>query len=206
MHFYYEPPDKNVQQYVSIPVDTSEVDNSPTRIEKHPQRKNLGTGGYLSAPNCSELELTLEETLYSNKAELKILLSRVAMHLTKSKKEDIFKQIDELLNIDYFDEEDDSLVNKTSFASFVKFLCLNPNMKRVALTVSNPGNISGTWVLENGRMHIEFLPDGKYRTSVMRRDGQETESLVHQGSIRSMIRFLADINLTKWYLDEKVSA
>src|SRR3990172_8571411 len=144
------------QRFVSIPVNTTDIDQISTGTF-HP----IGPKKVITQNTATSDQLPtggkLEEQLFANRSELKMLISRIAMHLTDATRKDIFKQIDELLDIDSF-SDDDSLVIPRSFATFLKFFTIYPNIKRVALTVSPSGTVGGTWVVPAGKLHIEFMP------------------------------------------------
>ena len=62
----------------------------------------------------------LKEILYDNRSELKRSISEIAMHMKDETRNDFFKQIDELLDIEEF-TEGDSLISKQSFRTFLNF-------------------------------------------------------------------------------------
>ena len=187
------------QEFSSISVNTTDIDHVLTNaihpvVSKKASTRGTDIGGEQLAETSS-----LEEQLFSNRSDLKMLVSRIAMHITESMRRDIFKQIDELLDVDSFGD-DDSFVTPKSFSTFLKFFTIHPKMKRVALTVSTTGIIGGTWVAPAGKIHIDFLPNNGFRTSISRKESDEIEYLAHQGSLRSLRNFLRQTEVTSWFL------
>jgi|GEM_PF-5409958 len=164
-------------------------------------KKYYQENDWTSAIQNSFQEWFDEQSLFNNKGELKILISKIAMHMKEDFRKDLFVQIDELLSEENF-TEDDNLISVDSFAGFLMFFGLVPKIKTPSLTVTHEGNIATSWLDETVRLHVEFLPNRLFRTAVSRRDLGEKELLGHQGSIKSLETFLVRNQLHKVYANE----
>ena len=136
---------------------------------------------------------TLEEALFDNRATVKVLTSRVSMHLSRQTRDDLFRQIDELLDQSAWDDED-SLINEASFVTFLRFLISEPLLRRPALSVSLDGNVMVSWITSVGRLTIEFLQNDQVRLVAHHSpESASAESLAFEGSLKSIETILSPI-------------
>lgn len=142
---------------------------------------------------------TLEERLFNNRATLKILTSQISMHLHRLQREDLFKQLDSLLDLEAW-AEDSSLVWDTSFLTFLRFLTYKQQVLRPALTVSPNGNIMATWLGAGRRLTIEFQNRDMVRTVAhLKPENDEMESLAYVGPLRRLDAILEPFGAVGWY-------
>lgn len=143
-----------------------------------------------------------QEKLYANRAELKLLTARIAMHLTEKQRSDLFKQIDELLDHENW-TVDDSLIAAPSYRTLLRFLVYAKGVRRPSLTVSSQGFVSSSWVGEGRRLTIEFLPRDHIRLVLRRRHNlfnePELEAFAYEGSISRLDAVLAPFDAVNWY-------
>ncbi len=92
MRYSYEPQNPKVvlQQHIRT-ADLSKIDRSYTKEEK--------PGFSRTSLDPIENSDDLNQQLFDNKSLLKILISRIAMHMKEETRRDFFKQIDELLDV-----------------------------------------------------------------------------------------------------------
>lgn len=145
-----------------------------------------------------------DQILYNNRSELKVLVSRIAMHLKIELRNDLFAQIDTLLDLDAF-EEDDCLISTNSFSTFLMFVSTLSNVRRPSLTVGHDGQVFCTWINQEGRIDIEFFAGKKFRIYVSRGQGEQVELFSHFGSYQSLMKFLHVNDFTMWVLNEQIS-
>lgn len=140
--------------------------------------------------------------IFNNKSELKILISEIAMHLTPERRKDLFKQIDELLDVDDWMEED-SLIDPHSFRSFLRFVIYAGDVKRPSLTVTNSGNLGASWLATNHRLTIEFMRHDLVRMVLHLRTDPEadSETCAFQGSLKRIDAILQPFEAQCWYLN-----
>lgn len=115
---------------------------------------------------------SLPDLLFAARGDFKIRTSQIAMHLSEAQRRDIFKQLDELLDVDSW-HEGDVLPIGGSFSTFLRFLIFERRIRRPSLGISNAGNVTATWVHGAARMTIEFLArDAVYWAVYKPHDGE----------------------------------
>jgi hypothetical protein len=104
----------------------------------------------------------LQESLFDALAGVKILTSRVAMHLERDWRDRLFRQLDSLHDPDEW-ETGDQPIQQSSFATFLKaILSINPD-RRPSLGLSHGGHLIGAWTRGQDRLTIEFLANDRVR-------------------------------------------
>lgn len=162
-----------------------------------PFKGQVGLPSVVSAKGRDAPHLDLR--LFENKAQIKILTSRVSMHLEAPVRQDLFKQIDELLDVEAWDDTD-SLINESSFATLLRFITSKVNIHRPSLSVSLDGNIMASWLKESLRLTIEFQPLDAIKLVVHRTTEQRgRESLAFAGSLRSIDDVLTALHAVEIY-------
>tara|TARA_R110002095_G_scaffold183373_3_gene160565 strand:+ start:1311 stop:1892 length:582 start_codon:yes stop_codon:yes gene_type:complete len=179
-------PDESVPLNIVRPVNIESIERSGRTKEE-----NLMSRSALSSVASSE---DIEFQLFENRSNLKQMISKIAMHMKDDVRKDFFKQLDNLLDIEEF-TDDDSLINPRSFHSFLNFFAVTSGLKRIALTVAPSGNTVASWLLDNESLHIEFLSNSLATAVASLINEGEKETIVRQGSVLSMGRFLDDNNI-----------
>lgn len=105
---------------------------------------------------------SLEERLYDARALCKIKTSEVAMHLDNEWRKRFFRQLDNLMDIDNW-EEDDAPVEIASFITLLRMLTLIKPTRRPGLGSTSGGNIIAAWTIEMDRLTIECLAEDRVR-------------------------------------------
>lgn len=143
----------------------------------------------------------LRALLFSKRCDLKVAISRVAMHLSDARRVDLFKQIDDLLDDENW-SDDDSLIDNFSFATFLRFVVYEGRLKRPALTVSPAGNIAASWFGDDHRLTVEFLRNDKIRC-ICRRNlpSREVEASAYEGPMLRLDDVLKPFDASGWYRD-----
>jgi hypothetical protein len=145
----------------------------------------------------------LDDDLFTNRAALKMLTSQVAMHLGDLQRRDLFRQIDELLNVEDWTDTDQP-IHVTSFRTFLRFLIYYRNVRRPSLTVTADGNIATSWFTKQKRLTIEFLDEDFCRIVMSRLldEEQETETAAYQGPVRRIEAIVVGFGEAEWYQDD----
>jgi hypothetical protein len=167
----------------------------------------------------TSIDAPLPERLFDNRANIKVLTSRVSMHLETLQRQDIFKQVDELLDLESWDD-DSSLISADSFATLLRFLAADSRVARPALTVSNEGNIVASWfygtipepsvpedlrvvsspATDMTRVTVEFLKRDQVRlVASVSKSESEREGLAFEGSVRKVGKMLASLGIEDAY-------
>ena len=138
------------------------------------------------------------ERLFDALAEVKILTSRVAMHLDAEWRKKLFHQLDSLHDPAEWDN-DDQPIQQASFATFLKaMLDVNPE-RRPGIGLSSAGHLIAAWTMDRDRLTIEFLPDDRVRWVLSQRYRGETEHFAGETSVSRLIGGLASHHPDHWF-------
>ena len=105
---------------------------------------------------------SLEERLYDARAFCKIKTSEVAMYLPDEWRKGFFSQLDNLMDIENW-EEDDAPVARESFNTLLRMLTLIKPVRRPGLGSTSSGHIIAAWTNQTNRLTIECLPSDRVR-------------------------------------------
>lgn len=105
----------------------------------------------------------LNEQLFDARAEAKILTSTtIAMYTENKWRSGLFRQLDSLLDIDEWEEEDVPL-SPHSFRTFLKAIMALGLPERPGLGLTPSGNLIAAWTQGEDYLTIEFLSDNMVR-------------------------------------------
>jgi hypothetical protein len=142
--------------------------------------------------NCPALDEGLEGTLFRNRADLKILASQVAMHLSNEERRLLYSTIDRLL--DHAEWEDESShINNKSFGSYLRFMIFARPRVFPNLGVGSTGNLLAGWRKEEMSVHAEFLPDDQCIALVKVISARGPETIAWRGHV-ARLRFVVENN------------
>ncbi len=118
--------------------------------------------------------------VYERRATLKIMISKVAMHLSNELRGNIFLQIDRLYDLDSYKENKDQPIYEPSFESYLRFL-INLRFltnidepKPPVLGMSIEGHVLAAWKAGSNKTFLEFLSNDRLRMSLV--DGSDPEA------------------------------
>ncbi|TXK95389.1 hypothetical protein BMR02_12835 [Methylococcaceae bacterium HT1] len=143
---------------------------------------------------------SIEETLYDSRADCKIEISKVAMHLSDNWRNGLFKQLDSLMDIDNW-EDDDAPVTHKSFSTLLRMLTLLRPDCRPGLGSTSSGNIIAAWTKESSRLTIECLPNDKVRWVLSHFIDNIRESAAGEAHLTRLNIVLAPYNQKQWFSD-----
>lgn len=142
-----------------------------------------------------------EEKLFDATASVKVLASKVAMHLDRERRNKLFKQIDSLHDIDEWDKED-SPIKATSFETFLKaFILISPKV-HPGLGLSYEGNLIATWGNLQDRLITEFLPKGLVRFVLSRTVDDDVERATGEINVARLSDCLSPYQPEHWFHHE----
>lgn len=143
-------------------------------------------------------EKPLHECLFDALAEVKILTSQVAMHLDGEWRGRLFRQLDSLHDPAEW-EQGDQPIHQSSFATFLKaMLSINPE-RRPGLGLSHAGHLLASWVTDQDRLTIEFLPTDRIRWVLSRRYDGDTERFAGDTGVARLAESLAIYHPEHWF-------
>lgn len=141
---------------------------------------------------------SIEEKLFDATASVKILASKVAMHLDRDRRNKLFSQIDSLHDIAEWDEED-MPIKDSSFETFLKAILLISPKQHPGLGLSHKGNLIATWGNNQDRLITEFLPKGLVRFVLSRTVDSEIERATGETNISRLYECLVPYQPNHWF-------
>jgi hypothetical protein len=105
---------------------------------------------------------SLNEQLYDALASFKTRTALVAMHLDRDRRDRLFKQLDNLLDFENW-ENDDLPPKLASFETFLRLLMLVRPDKRPGLGATYDGKLLAAWTSGSDRLTIECWPGDSVR-------------------------------------------
>ena len=150
-------------------------------------------------PSLLELNKSnsLEERLFEATASVKILTSQVAMHLDREWRDRLFQQLDSLHDLDEWEEEDQP-IQQSSFATFIKAICLIKPTIRPGLGLSHGGQLVAAWTFGKNRLTIEFMANDRVRWVVSKYPEGELELFAGQTPVSSLLKGLRPYSPEEW--------
>lgn len=148
---------------------------------------------------------TMAERLYNALADAKVLTSKVAMHLNSEWRSRLFSQLDDLLNVEDW-HDDDQPVLRTSFATFLRMVLYQNPARRPGLGVSHQGNLIGAWSAGTDRLTIEFMPNDLVRWVLSCEVDGEKERAAGETPVARLPDVLRPYSPERWFSDGRKAA
>lgn len=142
--------------------------------------------------------LSLEEQLYDARAFCKIETSKVAMYFPNEWRVGFFSQLDNLMDIDNWEEED-TPVTKDSFSTLLRMLTLIRPNRRPGLGTTSRGNIIAAWTNEQDRLTIECLAKDRVRWVLSHIIDDIRESAAGEVQLPRLQIVLNPYNPNRWF-------
>jgi hypothetical protein len=140
----------------------------------------------------------LPEKLYDALAAFKIKTSVVAMHLDDAWRSRLFEQLDNLLAVDEWDENDEP-PELASFATFLRMLLSLRPSRRPGLGATSDGHLIASWTIDRDRLTIECLPKDTVRWWLSVAVGDDKESAAGATGLNRLKQVLAPYNPDRWF-------
>ncbi len=132
----------------------------------------------------------LEAVLFRNRADLKILASQVAMHLSNEERHALFSAIDWLL--DHAEWEDESSqIDENAFRSYLRFMIFARPRRFPNLGVGPNGTLLVGWHKDEKSVHSEFLPKDQCMAVIKFSSARGPETFAwhgHVARLRSVVQ------------------
>lgn len=142
----------------------------------------------------------VSEQLYDSLAQIKILTSQVAMHLDADWRNLIFDQLDDLLDAEYW-HDDDAPIKAQSFETFLRMIVYFNPSRRPGFGVSNRGYLIGAWTNGLDRLTIEFMPDDVVKWVLSCKVDRNIEKGAGETPVRRLMKVLDPYNPSRWFLN-----
>ena len=140
----------------------------------------------------------LEDMLFENRASLKIAVSKVAMHLSSEWREVLFRQLDTLLQLDNWEDGDSTLIEQSTFMTFLKFVIYAKPSRLPSLGVSVRGHLLVAWSKNGEHLSIEYLPNDQATLSLHRLGSRSNETIAWRGHIADLKLFIERNSMTDY--------
>lgn len=124
----------------------------------------------------------LEASLFRNRADLKILASQVAMHLSNEERRILFLAIDRLL--DHAEWEDESSqIDEHAFRSYLRFMIFARPHRLPNLGVGPYGTLLVGWHKDEKSIHAEFFPEDQCKALIKSSSQRGPETIAWHGHV-----------------------
>ncbi|SRR6266566_5902757 len=121
----------------------------------------------------SPQQSSFEERIFGSVVSLKVAISQYAMHLSSQERHRIFDQLDFVINVDDWHEED-NLPNLQSFQDFLKWMIYSKYFRWTSIGVSDEGNTLVAWKTDRVLLTANFAgPDNVRWTAQITSAGGE---------------------------------
>lgn len=157
----------------------SSVPSRPTLPQQVSKSAPIGSPRTIAIPG--EINGT-EACLFSNRAQLKILTSKVAMHLSPEERRHLFLAIDRLLDINDWEDES-SEINVDAFQSYLRFIIYSHPIRIANFGVSSKGNLLAAWRTTNKSVSVEFLPNDACIALIKLMSERGPEAIAWRGNV-----------------------
>jgi hypothetical protein len=144
--------------------------------------------------------LSLEEQLYDAKAFCKIETSKVSMYFSNEWREGFFAQLDDLMDIDNW-EEDDKPVTNESFSTLLRMLTLITPIRRPGIGATSDGNIIAAWTNGTARLTIECQSNDRVRWVLSHIVDDIRESAAGETQLPRLEKVLYPYNPNRWFFE-----
>ena len=140
----------------------------------------------------------LQERLFDARAHFKVTLSEVSMHLGRDWVFGLFKQIDNLLDFDEWDE-DDPTPQQSSSLTLIRLLLILNSRKRPGIGISNRGTLIAAWTEGKNRLTIECKLNDQISWVLTRVFAEQTERAAGDCAIERVLDVLRPYSPEIWF-------
>jgi len=191
----------------SLPLSGAETAATPsfgaTDASQHVQQRLLAIH---TAPRTSyqgqHQDRNHELELFEALVKFKVLTSQVAMHLDDDWRTRLFRQLDSLLDVNEWDN-DDQPPTAESFHTFLKMILSRGIEVRPGLGASADGHLIAAWTVGDAKLTIECLPSDQVRWSVARTVEEKRERAAGIGMLKRLSAVLQPFDPQVWFLRGK---
>lgn len=169
-------------------------DSARTTPIKYTTPEILPTSG-VSQSTLDQKNKNNKVDIFSNRSDLMIAIASISMHLPERLRQDIVKQVSEILNPEHINY-DGCLINLASFIEFLQFIVLK-NMKPAAYSVSSKSNFMASWFYDEDRIHIEFVGEKLYKTVASKKNNSTFEYYTHNGDLLALEKFITNNDFSR---------
>lgn len=141
---------------------------------------------------------SLDEALFDARSAAKELTSMVAMHLDPEWRKRLFAQLDSLHDPEEW-EKGDIPLQRASFNTFLRTICLVQPKCRPGLGLSAAGHLIAVWLAGGNRLTIEFLPSDGVKIVLSNNLGNHVERAAISTKAEFLLSKLAPYQPDQWF-------
>lgn len=141
---------------------------------------------------------SLDEALFDARAAAKELTSMVSMHLDPEWRKRLFAQLDSLHDPEEW-EKGDIPLQRSSFNTFLRTICLVQPKRRPGLGLSAAGHLIAVWMGAGNRLTIEFLPSDDLKIVLSNNLGNYIERAAISTKAEHLLSKLAPYQPHQWF-------
>ena len=188
-----------IQPSTGVGPDADAIAAFRNRIEMHQSRESLRVKPE-STPRRGAVAIPVAERLYDSLAEAKLLTAQVAMHFDQDWRTRLFAQLDDLLDVEEW-HEDDEPIKGASFRTFLRIMIYQSPERRPGLGVSHRGNLIAAWTSGADRLTLEFLPGDMIRWVLSCEIDGELERAAGETPVRRFPEVVSAFRPERWFSD-----
>jgi hypothetical protein len=144
------------------------------------------------APTAERLDTAL--------ASAKVMTSNVAMHLDREWRDRLFAQLDDLLDVEDWHQEDEPLLDE-SFRTFLRLILYQKPKRRPGLGLSHRGHLIAAWTTGTDRLTLECAPDDTIRWVLSCEVNGERERAAGETHVARLPEILRPYGPDRWFAD-----
>jgi hypothetical protein len=138
------------------------------------------------------------ERLHAALASAKVMTSDVAMHLDREWRDRLFAQLDDLLNVEDWHEDDEPLLDE-SFRTFLRLILYQKPKRRPGLGLSHRGYLIAAWTADADRLTLECAPDDMIRWVLSCEINGERERAAGETHVARVPEILQPYRPDRWF-------
>jgi hypothetical protein len=145
------------------------------------------------------------ERLEAALADAKVMTSHVAMHLDREWRDRLFAQLDDLLNVGDWHEDDEPLL-AGSFRTFLRLILYQRPKRRPGLGLSHRGHLITAWTAGGDRLTLECAPNDTVRWVLSCEVNGEHERAAGETYVGRLPEILRPYDPERWFADADQAA
>jgi hypothetical protein len=138
------------------------------------------------------------ERLHDALTSAKVMTSSVVMHLDREWRDRLFAQLDDLLDVEDWHEDDEPLLDK-SFRTFLRLILLQKPKRRPGLGLSHRGHLVAAWTTGADRLTLECAPDDTIRWVLSCDIDGERERAAGEAHVARLPEVLRPYRPDRWF-------
>jgi hypothetical protein len=137
------------------------------------------------------------EKLFDALASFKVLTSQVAMHIDIDVRNKLFKQLDELIDQEEWDDNDD-IPEISSYRTLLRTILIMNPIKIPGLGINSSGRLLAAWLTGPDRLTIECFPQDRLRWSLSVNDSGERRTAAAESHLKYFLDEIAPFGSKRW--------